>query len=325
LSGARAGESGGSTCHKCTSHGGLPKMHITKRTPAKINLCLLVGPREESGLHEIFTIFAPVNVYDDIEFTLEARPGNDRPGQLHVECKAAAGEANLATQALRALERHTGWAFDGRVVIHKGIPVGAGLGGGSSDAAAALVVGAQALAEAGGPVPAQVQVIAMARQLGADVAFFLDPVPSVGRGVGELLEPIDLPELSLVLVFFDRLLSTERVYRTFDTLRPAESQTVFDFRSGQAEKRWRQVTDVNQIARMLANDLEQASFSLIPSLVTDREVLAREGAMAALVSGSGPTLFGVCESPARAEELQGRMAVRGFRAQVATIAPKGDG
>ena len=295
-------------------------MQVTKQTPGKVNLCLLVGPKDDSGSHEIFTVFVPVNVYDSLEFALEARPEGDRPGHLTVECKTAAGEANLATQALRALERHTGWAFDGRVVIHKTIPVGAGMGGGSSDAAAALVTGVEALAEAGGPVVEWPELVALAREVGADVAFFLDPVPSIGRGIGELLEPLELPDLSLVLVFFERMLSTTRVYRTFDTLKPAESQAVFDFRSGQAEKRWRQVEDVSHLARLLENDLEVASFGLIPSLVTDREVLAREGAMAALVSGSGPTLFGVCESVAKAEELQARLAIRGFSARVAAIA-----
>jgi 4-diphosphocytidyl-2-C-methyl-D-erythritol kinase len=163
-------------------------------------------------------------------------------------------------------------------------------------------------------------LVALARGLGADVAFFLDPVPSWGRGIGELLEPVDVPDLAFVLVFFERMLSTARVYRTFDSLRPAESKAVFDFRCGQAEKRWRQVEDVSQAARLLENDLELASFSLIPSLVTDREVLAREGAMAALVSGSGPTIFGLCESVGKAEELQEKMAIRGFSAKVAAIA-----
>ena len=298
-------------------------MQTMKRTPAKLNLCLLVGPRDESGNHELFTIFAPVGVYDEIEFDLTSHPGTAGSGKVRVECRVAAGEANLATQALRALEAHTGWVFEGRMAIRKGIPVGAGLGGGSSDAAAALSVGAQALVEAGGPALGREQLVALARGVGADVAFFLDPVPSVGRGIGELLTPLDLPRLDVVLVFFDRMLSTTRVYRTFDTLRPAESHTVFDFRASQAEKRWRQVTQAGQAARLLENDLEQASFSLIPSLVTDREVLAREGAMAALMSGSGPTLFGLCESPERAAELQEKMAVRGFRAVVTSTALEG--
>jgi 4-diphosphocytidyl-2-C-methyl-D-erythritol kinase len=295
-------------------------MQATKLTPGKVNLCLLVGPNDESGFHEVFTVFVPVTLFDSIEFSLEARPGADGPGRLVVECRTAPGEANLAAQALRALERHTGWALSGRLIIRKAIPIGAGMGGGSSDAAAALLAGAQVLSEAGGPVVGSGELLVLARQLGADVAFFLNPVPSIGRGIGEVLEPLDLPDLPMVLVFFERMLSTARVYRTYDSLTPAEAKTVFDFRAGQAEKRWSQVEDVQQAARLLENDLEATSFSLIPSLMTDREVLVREGAIAALVSGSGPTLFGLCESLAKAEMVHERMDVRGFSAKVAEIA-----
>jgi 4-diphosphocytidyl-2-C-methyl-D-erythritol kinase len=293
---------------------------ITKRAPAKVNLCLLVGPKDDTGNHEIFTVFVPVDVHDELEFALEARQGEAGQGDLRLDCKTSPGEANLATQALRALERHTGWGLSGRVVIHKHIPVGAGMGGGSSDAAAALLAGAQALAEAGGPVPDEDQLVTLARGLGADVAFFLDPFPAIGRGIGELLEPLDLPDLSFVLVFFDRMLSTARVYRAFDAMQNPEHHGMFDFRAAQAEKRWRQVVDAGQVARMLENDLERASFSLIPSLMTDREILIREGAMGALMSGSGPTLFALCASADKAGELAERLVVRGFRAQVATVA-----
>lgn len=295
-------------------------VQMTRRTPAKVNLCLLVGPKDDAGYHEIFTVFAPVDVYDELEFVLGAHPGSDGPGALHVECDTATGEANLAAKALRALESHTGWAFTGRVAIRKGIPVGAGLGGGSSDAAAALSVGMQALSEAGGPVPDDAQLTVLARRLGADVAFFLHPIPSIGRGIGELLEPVALPELSLVLVVFDRMLSTARVYRTFDAMRPAENRGVFQSRAGQAEKRWRQVVDAGEAARLMENDLEIASFNIVSSLEADRDILVREGAMGAVMSGSGPTLLAVCASRAAAEALAERLVARDFRVQVATVA-----
>jgi 4-diphosphocytidyl-2-C-methyl-D-erythritol kinase len=295
-------------------------MQVTERTPAKVNLCLLVGPRLEGGSHhELFTIFAPIDLYDTLDFDLEARPAGAAPARLTVDCKAAPGEDNLATRALRALEAETGWVFDGKVVIRKAIPVGAGLGGGSSDAAAALKVGARVLAEAGAPAPAAERVAIIARGLGADVPFFLTATPAIGRGIGEILSPIDLPELSMAIVYFQRQLSTARVYQTFDAVSPGQSRAVFDFRVAQAEKRWGQVRDAAQAARLLENDLEQASFSLFPSLAGDREVLAREGALAALMSGSGPTLFGLCESPERAHDLEEKMAERGFSSKVVTV------
>ncbi|MCE5253777.1 MAG: 4-(cytidine 5'-diphospho)-2-C-methyl-D-erythritol kinase [Actinomycetia bacterium] len=294
-------------------------MNGTRRAPAKVNLGLLVGPRDDAGYHEIFTVFAPIDVYDELEFSLEAEDANGRPGALQVECSAAPGETNLAARALRALESHTGWTLSGRVAISKGIPVGAGLGGGSSDAAMALLAGAQALAEAGGPVPGRSELVGLARKLGADVAFFLDPAPAIGRGVGEILEPLALPQLWLVLVVFDRMLSTARVYRSLDVVRPAVSKAYFEHRADQAERRWRRVEDPAQAGRLLENDLEQAGFALVPSLADDKEALIREGALGALMSGSGPTLFGLCESVAAAQELARRLDARGLQTRVATV------
>lgn len=311
-------------------------MEITRRTPGKVNLCLLVGPRDETGYHELFTVFAPVDLCDTIEFTLDARPSSrvleedavppvhDHRARLAVECGAVAGEANLAAKALRALEHATGWAFEGKVVIHKRIPVGAGMGGGSSDAAAALRVGAEVVAAAGGPLVDDRQLALMARGLGADVPFFLNPTPSIARGIGDDLEPIALPPFWMALVTSQRTLSTAQVYAKLDELRPGESRAMFGIRSNRAERRWRGVTDVNQAAGLLENDLEQASFTLIPSLAADRELLVREGALGALMSGSGPTLFGLCASREKAEELRNRMETRGYTSRVAALVG-GDG
>jgi len=85
------------------------------------------------------------------------------------------------------------------------------------------------------------------------------------------------------------------VYEAYDNAQPVSGRSVFDYRAGEAEKRWRQVQDLTQVARLLENDLEQTVYGFIPTLLTDREVVVREGAMAALVSGSGP----LCSDSAR--------------------------
>jgi 4-diphosphocytidyl-2-C-methyl-D-erythritol kinase len=295
-------------------------MHVTKRAPAKVNLCLLVGPTDEQGMHELFTVFVPVDLHDELDIELEAHPPGSPGGDLRVKCRIAEDESNLAVKALRALEQLSGWTFSGRVEIEKRIPVGAGLGGGSSDAASALLAGVQALVEAGGSAPDRAQLVGLAREVGADVAFFLEPRPAIGRGIGEILEPIELPELPLVLVSSDRHLSTQRVYRAFDDARPFENRSVFEYKAGEAERRWREVREVAQVARLLENDLEPTVYGITPTLLTDREVVVREGALAALVSGSGPTLYGLCATSAKAEELARRMVERGYKAQLATSA-----
>ncbi len=294
-------------------------MESVRKTPAKVNLCLLVGPTNEEGFHELFTVFAPVDLFDTLDVKLAARPVGGAPGNLKVKCPAADGEANLAFKAIKVLEDETGWAFDGRIEIDKRIPVGGGLGGGSSDGACALLAGLEALTEAGGPVPDSERQVALARRVGADVAFFLQARPAIGRGIGEILEPLDLPELALVLVMSNRHLSTERVYRTFDEVQPFGNRAVFEYRSGEAAKRWHRVQDVAQVGRMLENDLEESACRLMPTLMTDRELVTREGALGALVSGSGPTIYGVCASAEKAEELADRMVIRGFKAKAVKV------
>ena len=304
-------------------------MHLSERAPAKVNLSLLVGSQDARGYHELFTVFMPIDVYDELDFDIEARPPGAGPSWLQVVCSAVDGEANLVARALRALEALTGWTFDGQVVVKKQIPVGAGLGGGSADAAVALRAGTRVLVEAGGQVLDRGALGALARTLGADVAFFLDPRPAIGRGIGELLESLVLPRLHLVLVYLDHHLSTARVYESFDALRQPEDPSAFSLRAASAGILWRQLSEEfasgeldrndapSAIAALLSNDLEEASFELFPALVEAKRVLLREGALGALMSGSGPTVFGVCRDRVAAEELCARLRRRGLNAIVA--------
>ncbi len=293
-------------------------MHVTRSAPAKVNLSLLVGPGGPSGYHEIFTVFVPVDVYDVLSFALEAKPASKGPGELHVKAHAIEAEANIVAHALRALERHTGWVFTGQVTIDKGIPLAAGMGGGSTDAAMALQVGAQLLREAGGPAPSDDELHRLAQGLGADVPFFLDPRPAIGRGRGDLLEPLSLPELPLLLIFTDQPLSTARVYREFDAQNVAEILADFSSRSSEAEEQWRRVQTVGEVAGLLRNDLEETSCNLLPGLCDAKDTLLQEGALGALMSGSGPTIYGVCASREDAEALCAKVSADGMNCRVAT-------
>jgi 4-diphosphocytidyl-2-C-methyl-D-erythritol kinase len=192
------------------------------------------------------------------------------------------------------------------------------------------------LEEAGGPVLSDTVLRMLARTLGADVAFFLDSRPAIGRGIGELLEPLSLPSLDLVLVFLEHHLSTAKVYRAFDALRQPEGKVDLATRAGAAEACWLALADamtegtlggseiVAALAGLLENDLEEASFGLFPPLVAAKQALFDEGASGCLMSGSGPTLYGVCESRATAAELCRRVQRRGLNARVARAGRLGD-
>ncbi len=296
-------------------------MHITRSAPAKVNLSLLVGPTGSSRYHQIFTVFCPVDVYDVISFALEAKRGPAGAAELHVKAHAIEAEANIVAHALHALERQTGWVFAGRVTIDKGIPLAAGMGGGSTDAAAALQVGAQVLREAGGPDLSAAELHRLAAGLGADVPFFLDPRPAIGRGIGDLLEPLPLPELPLLLVFTDQPLSTARVYREFDVRQGSEEPAHFAARSAEAELRWRRVQSIQEVARLLQNDLEETSCDLLPGLCDAKDILLQEGALGALMSGSGPTFYGLCTSTDEAQALCEKVSADGVNCRVTRSLP----
>jgi 4-diphosphocytidyl-2-C-methyl-D-erythritol kinase len=190
-----------------------------------------------------------------------------------------------------------------------------------------LLAGARILAEAGGPALGEASLRALARVLGADVAFFLDPHPSIGQGIGELLEPLTLPAMHLVLVYLDHHLSTARVYESFDARGGAEDPGSFSARAAAAKISWLALShavtggDLDEtsippvVVPLLENDLEEASFGLFPPLVDAKRALAEEGVLGALMSGSGSTVFAICGTRAAAEQVCEAVRRRGFNAR----------
>ena len=175
--------------------------------PAKINLSLLVGPVRSDGYHEIFSPMLPVTLAD----LVTARPAPPGAG-LAVECEVAPGDDNLAARAVHELERRLERTFDVRLSILKRVPAAAGLGGGSSDAAAALTA-VERLFGLELPVRLRYEV---AGAVGSDVPFFLWPGPQLAMGRGTVLKDIALPEpLHAVIALPGLALATADVYRWF--------------------------------------------------------------------------------------------------------------
>lgn len=299
------------------------------RTPAKVNLALLVGPPGGDGYHPLLTVYEPIDLYDELEFQLSAHPPDvsGRGRSVAVECPDVDPVDNLVSHALRAVESETGWLFSGRVRVRKGVPIGAGLGGGSSDAALTLLHAGEVMAEAGGPLLDESALRAMALKLGADVPFFLEPRSCLATGIGERLSPLALPDLPLVLVPPDEELSTAEVYMTYDGVASAESLRAFSDRCRRVESAWRTLEQAwglgdltlaglcVQAAGLLHNDLERASLHLLPELGARLSAITHHGALAAAMSGSGPSLFGLCASFEEAERLADRLAAAGVPAR----------
>ena len=270
---------------------------------AKLNLCLFVGPRRDDGLHELVSVFEPLELADELEIT-------DADGPEDEVVVEGVKQPDLTARALAAL-REAGWGRPPvRIEVTKRVPVAAGLGGGSADAAAVLRL-------ARGEVEG---LRAIASALGADIPSQLDQRPCLVGGAGELVEPIPPPaDHGVVLIPFEEGLATADVYAEADRLgstRPEAELEVFrrklrdatldgDFPLGHGEN--------------LINDLEPAAVSLRAEITGALEALRAAGAERALVTGSGPTAFGLFGDRASAEEAHA--AVRDAHPRAVLTAP----
>ena len=259
-------------------------MTLRARAPGKVNLCLFVGEPREDELHPLVSVVQALSLAD--ELTLE--PGEASHDE--VVCPGVEGP-NLAARALALYREATGWdAPPQRLTIEKRIPVAAGMGGGSSDAAAALRLAAEVAGAPGDP-----RAAVLAPRLGADVASLLRPGRVLMTGAGEHVEALPPPgPLGVLVLPVDAALPTPAVYREADRLGLARTHGEL----------------ANWDARVRAgdwpihNDLQDAARSLCPAI--DRALAAARdlGADSVLVSGSGPTVVGLFEGAdgaARAE------------------------
>jgi 4-diphosphocytidyl-2-C-methyl-D-erythritol kinase len=259
----------------------------SERAPAKLNLVLHVGRPRPDGLHPLCSLFASIDLEDELE--LEPLPDG---GRDVVECPGVEAP-NLAQAALAALRERLGPGAlpPLRVVIRKRIPVAAGLGGGSADAAAVLRAGNRI---AGEPLSVG-ELRELAAGLGSDVPSQVEPRHALVQGTGEAVEAIELPALTALLVPATEGLSTAAVYAELDRLRGWRERLDADALRGLAQG------SPEQLAGSLGNDLQPAALSLRPELEDTLSALRGAGALGAAVSGSGPTCFGLFAADADAE------------------------
>jgi 4-diphosphocytidyl-2-C-methyl-D-erythritol kinase len=263
------------------------------RAPAKLNLCLYLGARRDDGLHELRSLFCPLALADRLVIA-EAEGEVDE-----VECEGVAGP-NLVALALDAL-RARGWtAPPVRVEIEKRIPVAAGLGGGSADAAAVLrhLAGDRD------------DLADVAAGIGADVPSQLEPRLSLVAGAGERVKQLPLPaEFGVVMLAFDEGLSTREVYAEADRLGLGRTAQELE----EIEGRLREAADGASpldYPDLLVNDLQGAALSLRPEIGEALVALEEVGAAVALVTGSGPTAFGLFSDIAAADRAAASLPPR---------------
>lgn len=288
--------------------------------PAKLNLGLRVVGRRPDGYHLLDSLFVPLDWCDVLRLSVE--PG---AGEPEVALRIGGGppelarlEENLAARAALGFLRAAGLKARVTIELEKRIPLGAGLGGGSSDAGTILRALAATFAEAVPPAA----LAGLAVGLGADVPFFLDPRPARVTGIGEEIVPLaGVPAFDVVVATPAPPLETARVFRAFAASRsgraltpaeagrrmpwlPAEDRDPVDFGTGRAPEALRALEDLQTL---LANDLEPVATRLHPAIGRLRAALTRAGARAVGMSGSGPTVFGVFGSGDEARTAAARI------------------
>lgn len=266
--------------------------------PAKINLCLGVGPVRDDGYHPLATVYQAVGLYDEVAVRPAGSDDLTVSGDGVDVSEVPTDETNLALRAVHLLAEHHERELAVSIHIRKQIPVAGGLAGGSTDAAAALV-GADALFELHTP---RQELLELAAELGSDVPFCILGGTAMGSGRGELVTPVmTRGEYWWVIVPDAGGLSTPAVYGEFDRLnadRHVPEPEISDellaaLRAG----------DPGRLGAALANDLEPAALSFRPDLADLLRGGVAASARGAIVSGSGPTTVFLCDGPEHAEEV----------------------
>lgn len=256
-------------------------------SPAKVNLRLDVLGKREDGYHEIESIMTRVSLYDEVLLTIDDGLGVE----VNSTGLAPSGAGNIGYKAAKAILDLIPQPVKVKIDITKNIPVAAGLGGGSSNAATVLM-GLNEMLDAG---LSKSGLMKIGVRLGADVPFFIFERPAIARGIGEKLEEVMLPKLWLVLVNPNISVSTADIYRGLNLkiglTKGSINNNMSNFKIGAAE-----------VVSILHNDLEDVALKMYPEIGLVKDTVGSAGAGGVLMSGSGSTVFGVFDSYKSAED-----------------------
>lgn len=266
---------------------------MRRRSYAKINLHLSVLGKRSDGYHDIFTLMQRISLCDEMEFSpSESGISLECPGHPELE-----NEDNLVFKAAQLIIEAANWRGGFRIRLEKNIPTAAGLGGGSSNAASTLLALNEMMESPFRPS----ELAKMGKKIGADVPFFIYEKNAWASGIGDkLTEAERLPFFYTLLVNPGFPLSTRFIYERLN-LRLTKTSERYNIR---------RISDVRDVVAMLHNDLEDVAIGLHPVIGTIKEKLLSYGAEGTLMSGSGPTVFGIFLNEKQvnevAEEIEGQ-------------------
>lgn len=247
-------------------------------SPAKVNLFLKIIRKRPDGYHEIYSLMQPVSLYDEVEIEVSEGSAIEVVSDSR---EVPGGKENIAYRAAEVFFKKKDLKKAVSININKKIPVGAGLGGGSSDAATVLMA-LNSMLNAG---LTDKELMDEAALLGSDVPFFILKCPALATGRGEILKKASLPRYYYILINPGFHVSTAWVYNNLDLTKRREDNILTyseDF-----------LGDIGNIRELLFNDLEAVTAGKYPEISALKDILSRSGALGSLMSGSGPTVFGV--------------------------------
>ena len=249
------------------------QLHL--ESPAKVNLRLEVLKKRKDGYHELRTVLQKISLHDTLYLSLKEEKGisivTDHP-DLPI------GKSNLVYRAAQSILERSNYRGGVHIKIKKRIPLGAGLGGGSSNAATTM----KALNQLLGVNLSQKDLIEMGLRIGADVPFFFLEGAAIGLGIGERLKEIELPGLWYILIYPNFQISTRWAYQHFVLTKRQFHINLQRF-----------LRTLEGISHILRNDLEEVVSRQHPQITIMEKILINAGALGALMTGSGPTVFGI--------------------------------
>ncbi|MGB3731141.1 4-(cytidine 5'-diphospho)-2-C-methyl-D-erythritol kinase [Microbacterium sp.] len=292
----------------------MPTRQVHVRAPGKINVYLGVGARSDDGYHSLATVFQAVSLYEDVYASLADDFALEVAGDVDVS-GVPLDDRNLAMRAAKLLAQTAGVTTGVHLRIRKGVPVAGGMGGGSADAAAALVACDALWGTDLGPRGLH----DLAARLGADVPFALHGGTAVGTGRGDALTPaLARGRFDWVLVLSDQGLSTPEVYGRLDRMRMHGDALADDptelLEVPAAVLQALLAGDARDLAPVMLNDLEAAAVADRADLELALAAGVRMGALTGIVSGSGPTIAFLAEGPEAARSLQDELKATGREA-----------
>lgn len=278
--------------------------HIELRALAKINLGLDVLGRRENGYHDVRMVMQSIYLYDEVKLSKKKEPGIELETNLRF---LPTGEDNIAYRAAKLLKDEFGIEEGVRIVLHKHIPVAAGLAGGSSNAAAVLF----GMNRLFGLKLTQEELMKRGVVLGADVPYCIMRGTVLAEGIGEELHKLPpMPKCAVLIAKPPISVSTKMVYETLDSKEITEHPDIDGIIRGLEH------ADIREVAASMGNVLEDVTIEMHPVIDEIKREMMDAGALGAMMSGSGPTVFGLFENRAAAREAQRRIREKALTKQV---------